>query len=199
MAALAGQTVQSFGYDKSNTNYTFNSLGYRSDVEFTATEPIVIVGNSLSFGLGMDLEYTYGRVLQERIHHPVYNMSWGAYAHTNYELLTFLKTLLPVMKPKMVIFQINNLNRYRHQGVISFDNPPELVLSEYQRFYDEFARLTKAHNIYPIHWDEQSFGVDFSWCRIYNKYQVDSNNMLPQLFGPKTHRLIAEKIIQDIV
>lgn len=200
MFELKNQTVYSFTYDTNkDMRYTFNSLGYRSDSEFVEQDPIIIFGNSLSFGLGIDITETYGSVLQERLHHPVYNMSWGAYAHTNYELLDFLKQVLEVATPRLVIFQLNNLNRFRENGVVNFNNPRDLVLSEYYRFYQEFRPIMDSYNIYPVHWDEQNFGVDFSWCKIYNKYHVDSVKTLPVLFGAKTHRLVAEKILQDIL
>jgi hypothetical protein len=52
--ALAGKTVKRYGYDQQDLiDYSFNSLGFRSP-EPTNDPRLVIVGNSISFGVKSD-------------------------------------------------------------------------------------------------------------------------------------------------
>ena len=204
MISLANQTVNQFGYDiQSNTKYSFNSLGYRSDIEFTQqNDVIILLGNTLTFGLGVEKSNTFAGYLARELPCPVYNLSWGCYAHTISEQLKFLKEILSVITPKHVILQVNNLNRIRQaNGTINFNNPPDQIYQEYIKFIDELKQiLTLPHSL--LHWDNEQYQIDSADYLIYNKYHIDDCNVVTPLgekiFGPKTHKLIATKILQNI-
>jgi hypothetical protein len=200
MHVLRGQTVYRFGYDtESGTRYTFNSLGYRADQEFVDPGAIVVLGNTLSFGLGIDIGYTYSSLIQERTGRPVYNFAWGCYAHTNLELSHLLESLLKHMTPSLILFQINNLNRLRIEGTICFDNEHNTVQSEYHKFLEHASLILNNCPHMFLHWDDEQHQVDLPPCLIYNKYHVDSSlKSHKKIFGRKSHRLIAEKILSEI-
>ena len=203
MYRLRNQTVTDFGYDNTNTvNYSFNSLGYRGE-EFSSNNPIVLLGNSLAFGIGLNVEQTFGNLIEQRLKYPVYNFAWGCYGHTNHEQLTLLENILDNITPLCVIWQINNLNRKRiDERWCSPNNDTEFVIDAYNDFYKKSDNLLKTVPHILLHWDEEDYGFDFSHCLIYNKYVVDSisikNPNGSNLVGPKTNRLIAEKILVEL-
>jgi hypothetical protein len=205
MYALRNRTVTKFADDThTGARYTFNSLGYRSDIEFDVVDNTVIVlGNTLTFGLGLDIEKTFVGILSQELGVPVYNFSWGRYAHENSEQLELLKTILSMVSPNLVIFQINNLNRVRTDNDhVSFDNSPELILEKFNKFYPELQTVLNTIPHILIHWDEEHHGVDFADCLIYNKYHVDSidffiNSEYRPTMGKMSHKLIATKILKE--
>lgn len=193
--------VKNFGYDnETSVDYRFNSLGYRSNVEFTPdSSAIVLLGNSISFGIGLPLEQTYGEILSQKTGRPVYNFSLGCYGHTNMEQLPLLESILRTFDPFCVIFQINNLNRFRLNGKILFDNPIDRVISEYNNFYKDVKILLKDMSHIFLYWDQETFDVKLPDCLIHNKYHVDySLKNRTSTFGKKTNKLIAEKIFCKI-
>jgi len=199
MYELRSTTVTEFGYDQTNSvSYSFNNQGFRTE-EFTDTAPIIILGNSISFGIGISFDKTFGALIKKEIKMPIYNLSWGAYEHTNHEQLEFYKQILKTITPKYVIWQINNLNRKRINHNICLDNENEYIVNSYYDF------ITQAHLVLGetphtfIHWDDQFFDIDFSYCLIYNKYHVDRTSINNHnTFGPASHRLIAYKILKKL-
>jgi hypothetical protein len=197
MFNLRNQTVTTFGYDTVGaTRYSFNSLGYRG-AEFVHRNPIILLGGTITFGLGLDYADTFGQLIEQQTNTPVYNFAWGAYAHTNHEQLEFLKQLLESLDPTLVIWQINNLNRKRIAGQVSFDNKDAFEL--YHDFWQQAQPVLKQVPYCLLHWDEVDYGVDFSHCLIYNTYHVDNSIVTnPNTFGAKSNKLIALKILKDI-
>jgi hypothetical protein len=198
MYKLCNQTVCNFGYDnESNIKYSFNSLGYRSCQEFITTNtPIIVLGNTISFGLGLSVEYTFADIVQKELNHPVYNFSWGCYGHTNNDQLLLLESILKVLTPRHVIFQINNLNRSRTDNVVSFDNTQELIISEFEKFDRKIHKVLQNIPHSFLHWDNQSHLVNLPTCLVLNQYHVDSSLASNKnTFGAKSHKLIALKIL----
>ena len=193
------QTIRNFGYDDTTAvDYCFNSLGYRGR-EFVSAEPgIILLGNTITFGLGVDYADTFGGIIEQRLNYPVYNFAWGCYAHTNNEQVLLLERILTVLKPRYVIFQINNLNRFRDNGIVNFNNTTDVVIKEYNKFYSRIIPLLNTTPHGYLHWDENTYPVDLPKCLVYNRYHVDvSVASNPNTFGRKSHRLIAERILQE--
>lgn len=199
MYQYRGQTIKNFGYDNlTKVDYSFNSLGYRG-LEFDSTKPpIILLGNSISFGLGVEYSQTFGGIIEQKLNCPVYNFSWGCYGHTNNEQASFLKKILKTIDPRYVIFQINNLNRFRNNEIISFDNHINIVVAEYLKFYDNMQTMLNTIPHGYLHWDNQTFLVDLPECLVYNKYHVDVSVITnADTFGIKSHKLIANRILQE--
>lgn len=200
MWRLRGQTVQHFGYDQeTNVQYRFNSLGYRSDLEFeNTTDAIVLLGNTISFGLGLDIKESFAGIISNNLGCAVYNFAWGCHAHTNAEQLTLLKSILSEFNPRHVIFQINNLNRMRINNHVSMDNDHDSIVFEFEKFASELGSVLCSIPHTLLHWDEQAFPVNLPKCVVHNKYHVDSSlKSDATTFGPKSHKLIAYSILQN--
>jgi len=201
MYKYKSSVIKNFGYDKfTKVDYAFNSLGYRSKCEFNEKNPIIILGNTMSFGLGVEYEKTYAGLLEKHLQKPVYNLSWGCYGHTINEQISFLERVYNSIDPSLTIFQLNNLNRYRMPDkTICFNNSEEVIRSEYDRFIERFYRVTKNQNLLLLHWDNQYYDVELPKLLIYNKYVVDSaDTNLLNIPGEKTHKLISLKIQKSI-
>jgi len=205
MYSLRNQTVHQYADDSfTNTRYTFNGLGYRSDYEFELTNDVVIVfGNTLTFGLGLDIEQTFIGILSKKIPFPIYNFSWGRYGHENSEQLELLKNILSLITPKLIIFQINDLNRHRINNTVSFNNPQELIVEKFNKFYTELKRTVGTIPHILLHWDYEDHGVDVPDCLIHNKYHVDSidfyiNSVQRSVMGVMSHKIISAKILKEI-
>lgn len=199
MWAYRNQTITNFGYDTETTvKYRFNGLGYRSDVEFIDRgDPIIVLGNTISFGLGLPVEQTFAGILNKTLNHPVYNFAWGCRAHTNHDQLQLLTDILESLNPRHVIFQINNLNRLHAGDQVSFDNPHDIVVAEFEKFLTAITDVLQTVPHSFLHWDNQDHGVNLPKCVVLNKYHVDrSLTSNPGTFGSKSHRLIALKILQ---
>ena len=206
MYKFRNQTLNEFADDiHTGSRYTFNSLGYRSDIEFELIDDTVIVlGNTLTFGLGLDIEKTFTGILSREFTVPVYNFAWGRHAHENSEQLELLKIILSMVKPRLVIFQINNLNRVRiNDSYVNFNNSPELIMEKFNKFYPELQSVLNTTPHILLHWDDEVHGVDFSDCLIYNKYHIDSvdfflNSEYKPTMGKMSHKLIAAKILKEV-
>ena len=194
-------TIKNYGYDSvTDVDYTFNSLGYRSSVQFDAPNPIVVLGNTMSFGLGLPYEQTYAGIVEQQTKTPVYNLSWGCYAHTINEQLELLQDVYNCIEPSLVIFQINNLNRYRlNKTEVSFNNSRDIIHAEYNRFIYNLHKTIANKNIVLMHWDNENHGIQIPNLLIDNKYSIDFvPDITPAVIGMKSHKLIALKILQKI-
>ena len=203
MYRCRGTTSIGFERDQvSSSTYTFNSLGYRSNIEFDPKHSaVVILGNTISFGLGIDLAETFAGILGNTLSVPVYNFACGCYGHTNHEQLALLQDILKVTAPHKVIFQINNLNRRRlPDGSIDRANTAEFIKSAYTEFYQQATDVLANTPHVFLHWDNEFHGFEHTNCLVYNKYHVDKS--IPDIntsFGPKSHKLIALKLLQNII
>jgi hypothetical protein len=199
MYSYRNKTITCFGYDTNgNASYKFNSLGYRGE-EFNSSHPAIIcLGNTCTFGLGLSYSETFAGIIENNVSCSVYNFAWGCYKHTNKDQLYLLKNILGEIKPRHVIFQINNLDRIKVNGLIFSNNTNESVLQEYTEFKIALDAILKNLPHSLLYWDNKNYPIDFSDCLIYNKYHVDNSIFTnTNTFGKKTHQLIAKKLLQQ--
>jgi len=194
-------TLKNFGYDNcTDSQYRFNSLGYRSDIEFVPRDDAIwFLGNSITFGIGLDLIHTFPGMVSQQIKAPVYNFSWGCVAHTNLEYLEFVRSLLTVSRPRMIFYQINNLDCYRQDGRIVLDKPVHLLEEEFRKFHAQLEAMMLGLRHKFLYWDNVRYGITLPNCLVDQKYQVDRS--LPHdaaTFGKKSHRLIGLKILDHL-
>ena len=175
-------------------------MGYRSNIEFLPNDrSVILLGNTISFGVGLPIEETFAGIISSSIDTPLYNFSWGCYPHTNHDQLKLLENILKLITPRCVLFQLNNLNRLRLDEInVSFDNPKEQVEANYVDFR---LKLDQVLGNVPCHlmlWDDCEYDCDYSNILIHNRYFVDENVVSKDLFGVKSHQLIAMKLLQEL-
>lgn len=199
MHELASSTTNSFGYDNMLTNiYKFNSLGYRSHHEFeTNNNPIIVIGNSISFGIGVPYEKTFSYILEKLTNRPVYNFSVGCFLHTNSWNLTRCKEIIDFYNPSLVIFQINNIDRISIEEDTVISKDEDIILTAFYDFYEKLKILLSNVNHLLIYWDNVSYPIlqhIINDLCIFNKYHVDTCLNLDFAFGIKSHKLIAHRL-----
>ncbi len=198
MYALRGSTVPTFGYDQTGTvSYRFNRYGFRSPYEFGADHPnpVIILGNSISFGVGLTYEHTYAGRLEE-LFGPVFNFSFGCYLHENSDQIAMMTEILEGIIPKVVIVQINNLNRVRDPaGRVVLSDDLGLVLGRFEEYLSLMENLLQGIPHGYLYWDEVEYPISVPNLITRNKFHVDRS--LPNVhhtFGAKSHALITKAV-----
>jgi hypothetical protein len=199
MYDLKNCITKTFGYDNSYKNsYSFNSLGYRSHHEFEIdNNPIVVIGNSISFGIGIPYEKTYAYILEQKLKKKVYNFSIGCFLHTNDYQLDRCKKIIDIYKPSCILFQINNLNRIEYQDKTILTDDETLITNNFYNFYKNLKQVLVNINHLVMYWDDKLYTlpnkITDQFC-IYNKFHLDTSINLEHVFGVKSHKIIAYKL-----
>jgi hypothetical protein len=199
---LAGKTVKRYGYDQQDLiDYSFNSLGFRSP-EPTNDPRLVIIGNSVSFGIGLDMQHTFGSMLAQYTNRRLDNRSLGCFFHENHDQLHNIKLLSQQDQDSVFVIQINNLDRRRTGDLVVSDNSPSWCVERFLDFFDQTENILKNYPHTYIHWDDVDYQLPTAVSEkiiIKNKFHFD--NSLPDnknTFGAKSHSYIA-KILRHVI
>jgi hypothetical protein len=198
MKQLAGTEVINYGYDKQNTvRYSFNSLGFRSPEPVT-TPSLVVVGNSISFGIGLDMSMTYGAILSSKFNRSLDNRAFGCYFHENHDHLSNIDLLTQQDRDSIFVIQINNLDRRRQGENVLNGNDANWCVKRFLDFFDQAEHLLKHRPHKYIYWDDVNYSIPDSVKKlifIKNQFQIDNsiaNNH--GSVGPKSHFAIAKAL-----
>jgi len=200
---LKNSTVQSFGYDNSGKiEYNFNSIGFRS-AEISNNDSVFVIGNSLSFGLGLSFENIYGTIISNHIQMPLTNLSYGCYLHENHDHLHNIHLLSQRDNDDIVLLQINNLDRYRlDKNTVITGNDNELCITRFLDYFGQIQSLLKHKKLVLMYWDDIHYDIPKTvqdQILIYNKgHQDRSLSDHAFTFGPKTHSWIAKILIAKL-
>lgn len=203
MKKLAGSTTRLFGYDQTNTvDYTFNNLGFRSQ-EPKQHARLAVIGNSVSFGIGLTAEQTYANMLAQKLDLELDNLSLGCYLHENHDHLHNIELLAKQDIETVFVVQINNLDRVRVDGsVVSCVNDPNICVKKFLDYFDQLIQILVHRPCLFIYWDHKQFNLPDSVVKkisLYNKFHLDQS--LPNntdTFGPNSHKAIAQSLFQII-
>lgn len=202
MKSLANQTVYNFGYDTQNKiTYKFNSLGFRSD-EFHNQPSLFTVGNSISFGVGIDIENTFGYIVAQHFSMPYANTSFGCYLHENNEYVSNIKRIVERNTNDIVIVQINNLARKKVGPATEIFSEPNWCISRITDYFNTVESLLNGVEHYYLYWDDTNIPVPDqikNKLLIHNKFHLDQSiNNNHSTFGLKSHRVISKIIVSKI-
>jgi hypothetical protein len=204
MQKLANTTVNTFVYDQSGkVNYTFDSVGFRNNNELTVDPHVIVIGNSMSFGMGLDNNHTFGLLTANKLCLPCYNVSVGAVLHENHDYLPTIRTIANRQSADRIILQINNLNRIRvdSTSVIQSDNK-HLCRQRFLDYFDSVRFLLKNKNVTMLYWDDQYYQLPISvtdQILIHNKFHLDysiGDNL--DTFGIQSHRTISKILLSKV-
>lgn len=198
MKSLAGQTVKCYGYDTTGLiNYSFDSEGFRKSELDDASKPgLVVIGNSLSFGVGIPVEHTYGYMLAQYTDRRLYNRAVGCVLHENHDYLATIKSLTQQDPTSTFVIQINNLSRCRTGDVVSIVDDRKKCVDRFIDFFNQSEELLNGFNHKYIYWDDIQYDLPKliqEKITINNKFHLDQS--LPDrniTFGPKSHATIAK-------
>jgi hypothetical protein len=202
MLDLASTTVQHYGYDRRGlVDYSFNSLGFRSP-EPNSDPRVVVVGNSVSFGIGLDIQHTFGFLLAQHLNRHLDNRSLGCFFHENHDQLHNIKLLAQQDQDSIFVIQINNLDRKRNGSVINNNNPQEWCVKRFLDFFDQTEEILKNYPHTYVYWDNIDYQLPESVTKkivIKNKCHYDTSlSDNKTTFGTKSHNHIA-KILRHCI
>jgi hypothetical protein len=202
MSALAGKTVKNYGYDTQNSiEYSFNSLGFRSP-EPSKDPSLVVIGNSISFGIGLNLQHTFGSILAQYTNRKLDNRSVGCFFHENHDHLHNIKLLAEQNRDAVFVVQINNLDRRRDGMIVRDKNLPEWCVKRFLDFFDQTEEILKKHQHKYLYWDDIDYNLPLSITKkivIRNKCHYDTSlSANKNTFGIKSHDHIAKILLHVI-
>jgi hypothetical protein len=197
MIQWANRTTRFFGYDQQgNVPYQFDNLGFRTG-DTSGSLSINLIGNSVSFGIGLPFDQTFGAMVANNLNKKLRNYSFGCYSHENHDHLTNLKNLVAQDNNDIYVVQINNLDRRRmDQDTVVTGNEFNFCKRQFLDYFDQVTDLLKHKPTMFLYWDNIEFNLPKSvtdQILIFNKFFLD--NSLPDnkdTFGPKSHQVIAK-------
>jgi hypothetical protein len=197
------------GWDQPRAiTYQINSHGFRCD-EFNKDPCIVALGCSYTVGIGLPVQDIWPSVVGKHLALPVVNLAWGGYsADSCFRLAEFW---LPRLNPVQVVMLAPTVDRVEvvqsNQQAMTWmatnvpDSAKDHFLTDWM-LNSENGRLNRLKNTLALAAFCQELQVPFY------SYDVESfmHNSREQLeyardymhAGPLGHRILAERIINDI-
>lgn len=199
---LKNNSTNRFGYDQTGRiNYHFNEHGFRGK-DFSDQDSVFVIGNSVSFGVGLLAEETFLEKLSQKMHRAAGNLSYGCYAHENHDHLPNLVNLSRRDRDDIILIQINNLDRRRHLDQIVQNNPSSWCVARLIDYMDQVDELLQYKTVVWTYWDDRDHQLPPSLLKkitIYNKGHVDSSLLDHTFtFGAKSHNLIFHELDKAI-
>lgn len=181
--------------------YKFNSVGHRSD-EFQDNS-IIFLGCSITFGIGLPLEYIYPTIVSNALSLPCSNLSVsGSSNDTAFRLAEYW---LPKLKPKIVIIMSPDKSRLELLGkeITNFRvNAHSMNNLFYQRWLmdEENARLNQSKNILAVKSICTELGIKFLPFTVEQDFCFIESDLARDLSHPGrlSHIKTARKILSRI-
>jgi len=202
MKQLSNKVVKNYGYDNQGiADYSFNNLGFRSPGP-GLEDRLVVIGNSISFGIGLNIEYTYGAILANNTKRQLDNRSLGCFLHENHDQLNNIRLLSKENCDSIFIVQINNLDRRRDGTKIYKNNDARWCVNQFLDFFDQTEYLLKYIPHKYIYWDNVEYSLPPTiekMISIKNKFHLDCSLIdNSTTFGLKSHHTIS-KVLNYII
>ena len=201
--ALADQTVQNFVYDQRNqVEYKFNQLGFRSP-EYSQDTSVVVVGNSISFGLGLAQEDTFGFKLSQQLGLQYNNFSFGGWLHENHDHLYNIQQLAKRDTDDIFVVQINNLDRCRiDSSTVKQGNDSSWCQKRFLDWFEQVTQALKHRNTYFLYWDTCDYDLPTSVQQqilINNKFHLDTSVPAHDMtFGLRSHHAVYQVLLSKL-
>lgn len=194
MKQLADTTVTQFGHDTVGTvTYSFDSRGFRSKNH--SGRCLNAIGNTVSFGIGLDQQHTFGSKLAHHLNLELNNCSFGCYLHENHDHLQNLNNMIKRDSDDVFLIQINNLDRYRDCGDVKTNIDAAWATKRFLDYFDQVREICKNHHVIYVYWDNIHYSLPpsvISEISIYNKFHIDQALPAhPDTFGVRSHRAIS--------
>jgi lysophospholipase L1-like esterase len=120
---------QNFNY---NVDYVFNHLGYREPDNYTKNA-IICIGDSFTVGLGLPVELTYPKRLQNMLDYPVLNFSLNG--ASNEWITRKLNIILKYFDPAAIVVHYTFSHRRELPDQMWFDD--ERTMCDEHRYTEE--------------------------------------------------------------
>ena len=200
---LAHTIVSNYGYDQTGqVQYQFNQQGFRSP-EFVPDRSVFFLGNSITFGIGLNRPASFADQVSQQINRPYGNLGLGCFYHENHDHLLNLTNLLARDQDDIFVIQINNLDRNRvNSNLVIANNNKKYCEQRFLDYFDQITTMLKYRQKLFLYWDEMEYNIPESIQKeflIYNKFHFDqslSDNA--STFGAASHTAIAKTLSSKI-
>jgi lysophospholipase L1-like esterase len=173
---------------KNNITYTTNSDGFRSDEVDPGKDKIVVIGDSVTYGLGIQDNETVAYYLdQEFPNLQVLNLGVGGYGIGQYYLR--LKKIISELKPKLVGVIICTGNDIRNtQSNVSYGYSKPLFKIEEGKLKTLESRVSRfsCPNLFSTSWFLQKSplaSLRDKYCSIENMPPAQTKKIIMRLLG----------------
>jgi hypothetical protein len=183
---FSNQRLDRYGKDQTgNVSYQFNSLGFRSNVEFDYLPDTVFFGGSTTFGIGVAIEQTFPHIVAHKQNLKLWNCSYAHVKYNNQMIFDTISLVHQQVKDIPVVVQWVG-DRYDPQCTTSF----------YQ-FVEETRKLYPHSIHFLIDGQEEKQKIASGYFELINPIWADVavTDTHP---GPKTHKGIAGFIIKKL-
>lgn len=203
MKTLAGSSTRIFGYDQTDSvEYSFNSLGFRSQ-EPSRGARLAVIGNSVSFGIGLPFEQSFGSIISKKLNLELDNLSLGCYPHENYDTIINIQSLAQQNQETIFIIQINNLDRVRYENKVIRCDDSALCMKKFLDYFDQVTQILHNRPCMFVYWDDKSYDIPNAVSKkikIKNQFHLDQSlSTNSDTFGSTSHKVIAQALLQIIL
>jgi hypothetical protein len=196
--------------DDTVIEYQFNSGGFRTD-EFDQSRRIMVLGSSLTVGVGLHRSQIWPELLSKKINRPVWNLATGTGClDTMYRVL---KNYLPQLNISMVIefggeknaFEIHYQNKWHIvNSPTTYSNLDLQSTTNIWYSYPENQQINQEKNMAAMQWvcsQHQVPYYKFSAADILLDPPVAANDWsrCGNHGGPKRHVAIADYVAEHII
>ena len=183
---FSNQLLNRYGKDQTGKiSYQFNSLGFRSDVEFDYLPDIVFFGGSSTFGVGVSIEQTFPHVVAYEKNLKLWNCSYAFVKYNNQMIFDTVALVHQQVKDIPIVVQWVG-DRY----------DPKCTTPVY-----EFVNAVKKLYPHSIHFlidgQEEKHKITPGYFELINPIWVDTS-VTDTHPGLKTHKGIAGFIIKKL-
>lgn len=196
------------GWDQPGAiTYKLNSEGFRCE-EFSQDPCMVALGCSYTLGSGLPIECTWPTLVGQALNLPVVNLAWmGHSADSCFRLAEYWLPRLNVQRVIMLTPFADRIEVLTETGAITYmpGNIPANAADAFLTHWvlnKENSRLQSDKNKLAL---KQLCSNQEIPCNIYNalEFMADSREKLEYArdhmhAGPRGHRILAERIINDI-
>lgn len=184
-----------------NLSYKFNSYGFRSE-EFSNVDNVLSLGCSFTFGMGIAEDQTWSSIISKHRRLANFNLAIdGASADCCFRMAL---NWIPQLKPKVVLYQSPDSSRLewfdeKHRvphNMMAATHNQSLLYKEWI-MNDNNLKFNHLKNLYAIQHIAESNGAVFVHIPLTKIKRLDNARDIGH-FGPKTHKAIAEQVIQQL-
>jgi hypothetical protein len=170
-------------------------LGFRSP-EPNDSPGIAVIGNSVSFGIGLQMDQTFGSILCSSMSRTLDNKSFGCYFHENHDHIHNINVMSKQNRDLIFLVQINNLDRRREENTIVENNDSVWCSKRFLDYFDQVESLLHDRPRIYLYWDDKEHSIPAAVQKkiaIKNVLHLDTS--IPNMswtFGEKSNRAVAK-------
>jgi hypothetical protein len=189
--------------------YKFNEIGFRThSVKKFDSNAILVLGDSFTLGLGINTEYRYSDILEQRLSHQVLNFSLNG--ASNDWIFRKLQQLLTIFNPRAIIVHYTFSHRRERPEIHWHDDerteckPFYSPEENFDNWFNNFKSISRiANNFKLLHsfitnWHDQDLDYSEFGPNVVAPFNQSDWARDHFHYGPITHQILADKLFSLI-